>query len=703
MPFASPELQEALPDLKGDLGLRLLRRIEDPGERIRSYFSSLVARATPLTPQEEGDLGIMLTQAGSALLDFLPGKIPVRATLGLVFGTLLGRDGVDLADWETALGPRIHSATDLLRILAVHFGGDPHLVQPPRIGKFPRRLRRLILEALEALPEAFLVEDLGRYGNFWKRLGERLHPFEKARCYPRVAAAFAVLRGTSLDFTDSLGQVLMTQVGPATGLCLDGSRLRHESWGTKLERTLDEGHFADALQLLSKRPGELLRRLDHMARLVMDSQDLLLELREILEASVSRVSPALLLTVMAHLPARIELLKRRVFLPKGRETSAWGAADTRRRLSSEVVEWLLEPVEEELLRRAGELPVFSSAVLDLALRDLLIPFQARSASRSLVAIPRGSSLPLPAGNILRLFLHWMESPETRVDLDLSVSFYDAAWQMQGLCDYTHLCFLKDAAVHSGDLTSAPAPMGASEFLDLDLEKLRAGGVRHLIMLIFSYNNVPFEEMPRSFAGFQIRTGGEEQLFDPLAVRQRLDLTGPAKISVPMLIDLETKSLRWVDVNMPPQGRFHSVGGYRAALAHLGRDLHGYYGSGARPTMWDLACLHAAARCQEVEMRSRQGASWRLRRGEEEAPREFFARLRSGHLGGTAGTNGGDASHSEILHGIDPCFYALETMDLVGAPGSEVYSLFPGPLPEEVCYLQAADLVGKLGAPGYSGS
>jgi len=66
---------------------------------------------------------------------------------------------------------------------------------------------------------------------------------------------------------------------------------------------------------------------------------------------------------------------------------------------------------------------------------------------------------------LRLFLHWMQADQ-RVDLDLSVGFFDEHWRHVGTCDYTSLRFADRAAVHSGDRTDAPAPDGASEFLDL---------------------------------------------------------------------------------------------------------------------------------------------------------------------------------------------------------------------------------------------
>src|SRR5690606_16384422 len=120
-------------------------------------------------------------------------------------------------------------------------------------------------------------------------------------------------------------------------------------------------------------------------------------------------------------------------------------------------------------------------VIDRGLADLLVPMAERSAARAKVAWPRGSEVALPASDAIRLFLHWEEPPGTRVDLDLSVVVFDEAWRHVGTCDYTNLVIGDRAAVHSGDLTSAPPPLGASELVDLELAPLRGMRGRHAVV------------------------------------------------------------------------------------------------------------------------------------------------------------------------------------------------------------------------------
>lgn len=469
-----------------------------------------------------------------------------------------------------------------------------------------------------------------------------------------------------------------------------GVVVEFRSWTSRVEAALRAKELPGALRLLRQRPGELLRRLDHVSRLAVarsDSAPLEPELLATLEAVLPRASPALLLAASAHLRKRHQPFVRRIFFPKGEATHAWGMEDRRPLLPGDVIGRLVAPLERELLRRAEALPSFPQAVVDEALVDLLVPMAEKTASRALVAVPRGSLLPLPEGKLLRFFVHWTEPENTRVDLDLSVALYDKDWWLVDLCDYTNLRLEDDAAVHSGDVTSGPAPLGGAEFLDIHAERLRARGVRYAVPVVFSFNSVSFDRMDDAFAGFMVRDGEEGPHFDARAVEQRFDLQGSAQISVPLVIDLVEKQLRWVDVKVPPEDGFQSVRRSRGDLAHLGKDTLAYFGTGARPTLWELACLHAAARSRTVSVRRRDGTVSVLKRALGEDTAAFLRRLRSIEADTTAGS---------FKSGTAPTFFAGMT-DVPSLPsGSEGYALrFLHTSAEDVTRLVAGDLVAAL--------
>ncbi|MEU7136958.1 MXAN_6230/SCO0854 family RING domain-containing protein [Streptomyces sp. NPDC046261] len=609
-------------------------------------LAGLLARPTPLSPQDRDDVKVLVAHAAPGGLGWLPTELPVRETKALVLGTLLRDGGPATAGAVRELLPHLlTTATDVLRLLCVWSGGEADLLAPPGLRGVPRALRRELLSVLDSFGVAPLVEDLRRHPRAWKRAAEILHPYEHHARHPRAALAFATLRGTDPAGAGALGEALLRTAaehpqavavrpaahhGPAAPR---GTRLLARTWAGRVEEALREGDAEAAVALLRQRPGELVRRLDQLLR-AYGGEDLAPSLAEALRGALPAVGPGPLLGAWGALRGRHLPSRRRVFFPRGQVAHAYAADDARAPLARPVLARVCALLEDELLRRLGECSRYELAVLDPALACLTVPFAERTTAASLVSVPRGSALALPRGT-LRLFLHWTEPEDTEVDLDLSVVFFDDDWNLVGVCDYTELRH-GDAAVHSGDLTSAPAPDGATEYVDLDLAALRSGGARFAVPVVFSFNDVPFDELPDAFAGFMAlpASGVRDASFHPGNVRQRFDITGRSRVCVPMLVDLADGRALWTDVHLPGEIGFHSAGRHGDGLGSLGRDLWAYFSSGARTTLWDLACWHAAARADETVVVRRAtapgtaGELWRYRRHEGEDVPSFAARLRA---------------------------------------------------------------------------
>ena len=648
----------------------------------RMRFEKLVARATPLSPDDRAELLAIIDAVGPAVFDWLPDAIPVKETNALVIARLW----LIAPRWDAmvkATAPYVRTATDVLRIACVLMGGNPELVLPMTFGPLPRGLRRAVLAALDRQPLEQLVEDVVRHRRLWMRAGERLHPFEHAAKLPNAALAFAIVRETRLDQV-SFGPALRERAARLPFVKLRGDVIRAVAWAGPIEEALRNGNPRSALVRLTHRPGELLRRADHMVRVAQTRQlDGLQTVVKAVQLAAARGAPGLLLTVASHVARRGRTWPRRVFFPKGEVLKAYAVEDARVPLRLDAIGAIVGAIRGELLQRAAQRRHFPRAVIDRALGDLLVPINERSASRAKLAWPRGSEIRIPDGQKLRLFLHWEEPAGERVDLDLSVAFYDPQWQHVATCDFTNLRV--DGAVHSGDLTSAPPPLGATELVDLDLEALHAAGARHAVMTVFSYNSVPFDRLPHAFAGLMI-SPAEGQPFDPRAVAQRFDLRGRSVITVPLTIDLGERRLRWLDVHVASRGELHQVGGYRAALAHVGKDFEDLLASASRPTMWDLACIHATARAVVVYIRERDGGFTMYRRREGESARARLARLMSG------ADNDGRAN--QIPPADAPTWIAVVSADLPLPAGSMGYVLDPRTV-SGVEVVSASDLVAEL--------
>ncbi|MFF5207231.1 MXAN_6230/SCO0854 family RING domain-containing protein [Streptosporangium sp. NPDC000396] len=664
----------------------LLSLCDDPAEGARDLLRTLLARQTPLRPEDRVAVSALVEDFWPRSADWLPERIPVRETRALVLAAAVPRGAHELLDRHA------DSATDVLRLLYALMDGDPGLRERPARRVSPgRAVRRALLARLDRLPLPQLVEDLHRHPAAWKHMAEVLHPFERYRSHPDAALAFAALRGTRLDTGTPLAGLLLERAARHPEVFrFDGVRLRPLTFATRVEAALRDGDHAGALDLLERRPGELIRRLAHLARHVPAER-----LATAVAEAAPEVSPGVLLAALGQL--RTPPGGTRMFLPRGGSARVWTEPDARPAVPARTVSAVWAALTAEMLRRAASLPRVERAVLDADLADLLAPAAERSASSALVRLPRGSVRPIPPGERIRLFLHWAQPEDVEIDLDLSLALFDEHWQFTGRCDYTNLRLGDDAAVHSGDLTSAPEPLGASEFIDLDVPKLRALGGRYAVPIVFSYNDVSFDQLARGFAGFLDSPGG---LFDPLAVRQRFDLASPAKILVPLVADLWSRTMRWADLNLSAIEAllYHNVYAYEAQLARLGAALEDVYGLGDRVTLWEVACWHAAARSAEVLVRLRDGTVSRYLRGPAEEVGDFHARLAALAVpDGTRddlGSTDFAAAVEGDLGGVD--FAAVIEGDLEPAGGAQVYALHPGHLdPAGVRMLDAADLVAQL--------
>jgi hypothetical protein len=287
--------------------------------------------------------------------------------------------------------------------------------------------------------------------------------------------------------------------------------------------------------------------------------------------------------------------------------------------------------------------------------------------------------------LLRMFVHWCQ-PEKNgetTDLDLSVALYDESWQYVGVCSYYALQTMgRSGAViakSSGDLRDGPWPDGATEFVDLRCDAALASGVRYAVMVVNNYAGMPFSKLERGFAGIMLRDDAQGVQFDPRTVALKFALDGENGIFMPLVLDLREGLLHWLDVQSKGQLALNNVETSNAAITKICPELMTYFASGARTSMFDLALLHAAARCQRVFVRGQTVAQFVRRPGED--LQAFHARLLRGEA---------DEPRSRPPRGDGPpLLAALYRGDAELPQGSSVYALFREQLTPS---LVAADLL-----------
>lgn len=516
LPDYRPSPREPLPGDDGaltELGLATAQDLE-------RIVADLIAQATPFSVQDRADL--------MALRDFGPERAPhvaVKENLAVL--------SVTFPDLDFSASYR--TVTDVLRLAVAMAGSDVSLAEPCRFPSFSRAQRRRLLGLLDAVGEVQdsrdSAEEMARRCERWKRLARHLRHGDYARRFPRAAA-------------------LLHQV--ASGDAEAG-------FTSRLEEALARRDVESALRLLSTRPGVFARRLNHLLRLCVDEAA-----RERVVAEFARVAPEVALPVLVRLweyfasPGPDALPWRVVAIKAATGTKTTLIPSTRRPGPADAA--VVRAVEEALRqrKRLGRIAVDQGMY-----EGYTTSVGLRSASPGMRTAGRGTRLPLPEGETIRFFLHWRDLPEappkapgpagpaaaenrdTRVDLDLSAFFVSEDFTRTEQIAYYNL--RSTAAVHSGDLTSAPD--GASEFIDVTLAEALRQEWRYVVMTVHSFSHHRLSEVPECWAGAMARGTDPQsgEVFEASTVMQRLDLVSPTFNATPFVIDLAERRLIWWDL------------------------------------------------------------------------------------------------------------------------------------------------------------
>lgn len=673
---------------KENVTLKLLDLGTSAEQAARQLFVAFCQRTQAMSPVDVADLSAIVTEYGAAILSSLPAAIPVRENIAHVFGTLLRQCGPAVA--LPAAAPYMNTATDVLRLIASYSGADPSLLPQTvlrdfslaearqkkhyrelyahsyydrlkslklpveiyrfKMAKLGRPLRRALLEFMESLSPESMTDDMLRHRPYWVWLGEFLHPAEYKQRFPNVARAFEIVRRKAPD--GSRAPAWLTYYG-------------------KLEAAINLSDAGSMTALLLQRPGELARRFDHALRIAGNDEPAVEVLLAGFERCAPKFSTPVLLTLLALLPTRGTRARSRVYWPKGSVVNGIFARDKRPVLAPATIARSAAIVERELLARFESKPGVGDFIIDSALKTVMVPFNERTASPAAIQLPRGSTIDVAPEKTIRLFLHWCEPEKTHfdTDLDLSVGFYDAQWQHVGVCSYYQRVLqgqFGQVAVSSGDLTSAPFPNGASEFIDMDCAMAEKHGIRYAVAVVNNYSGQAFEQLEHAFVGMMLRGDTQGQHFDPRTVEMKFNLQGADGIFMPMVIDLEKKSLHWLDVYSRGKLEFNNVASSSTAITAICPTMIEYFASGVRANMFDLALLHAAARANRVLIRGKENIA--IERVVGESNIQFLLRLRAG--------DGAEAAAFD-LRGDRPVMAALLAGDMVLPQDATAYVLKPG--------------------------
>jgi stress response protein SCP2 len=457
-----------------------------------------------------------------------------------------------------AIRNQISGATDILRIATFVSNQDADLSLKDNVKfRLSTSHKRKLMMLLENTRN--LEEDMLRHRERWLRLGEVMNPNSKVNSarFPKVAKAFDVLRNSHETI---------------------------KTFGRVVEASLRNGDLTDEFfKTMKSRPGEFARRLDHLMR----KHDYNIVIKEF-EEVVSEVKTDTLMTLRKYFNSR-DLMGQRVFIPKGQANKMQIVDDAREPLSVEAVMAIVTVIEEELVERFAKLDPMGSVYIDPLLKDIVMTYNRRGDTSTSTPISKGSRFDVN-GEVVRLFVWWENGKHSRVDVDLSAVYMNDKFEQTGSVAFTNLRN-GNVVVHSGDIQNAPAPDGASEFIDVSVGEL-AKTSRYLAVSINSFTGQTFNTYP-CHAGFMTRDSMRSgRVYEPASVELKFEVNSATTASIPMIFDLKERKVIYVDLQ-GSQNRWGAVASQSKKFETMTRGVVTL--PDRKPTVYDYVFFNALAR------------------------------------------------------------------------------------------------------------
>lgn len=522
-------------------------------QEFKALFINLMQAKTSLSETDKEDLNWFINNYPNAL-SYLPESIPHKENIATIIASFIKKDSNNC---YANINHYFKTATDVLRLAVALSKGDISLAVSCKYISFNRTTRRLLLTLLEQCNT--IEEDMLRYKKRWIRLGERLHPREFEQ-FSKVNQAFHKLRN----------DIAIT------------------TFNSQVNASIQQKDIVKTLYLLKSRAGEFARRLDYLLRTSTEQTLIIDSFREV----TANIATPVLLQVREYFKQRNHNPSNlRVFFPKGDIAKAFAIPNTLPPLSEVLCQQVVSLCEQTLIANYQARSPLGKVYINPELKNYIVPFSQRSASKALKTIVRGSKLAIePNATTIRAFLWWKNGRE-RTDLDLSAVMLDNNWHYKEHISFTNLKSTKYNAVHSGDIVDAPN--GASEFIDLDIDSILRYDARYIVLNVYSYTEQAYCDLPECFAGWMTRESPNSgEIYEPKTVANKFDLSANSRIAIPFIIDLKERQIIWADMSLSRNPNwFNTLESNLRGISLTCRAITEMI----KPNLYDLVYLNAKAR------------------------------------------------------------------------------------------------------------
>lgn len=526
---------------------------------VLSLFNNILSSNTPISSKDKEFINSVFDYMNNPI-SVIPDTIPQKETASFISKKIVECS----SNWKDAVEIIQHryikTATDVLRLAESLSGIDPSLTSHSRF-KITLKGRKVIMSLLDGLNDP--LEDMLRYRGLWLVLGKYLHIGSYKEYYPDAFHYMDTLRNNhkSIITFDSL-----------------------------VESAIIEGNKERVISLLKERPGVFARRIDHLLRR-FDSD---MVVAEAFVSVADEVSVPLLVNLSTFLKNRDIKDKTRVFTPKGTLNANIVKGDTRETLTTEVCQYLSLNINRILMNTFSKKESLGNVYIDPSLKDVFAPTSMRGNGSDTQPLTKGSKIPFndDESNILRMFCYWKENETSgRVDVDISLMAFDEDMNFKEKVSYYN--YHNNGTTpftYSGDRQSAPN--GASEFIDVDIEKCLEQGIRYVMLTTNVYTGQSFNKF-KAMGGFMTRRNNTGKAFEAKTLENKYEIDSVANFAFPMAFDLIERKMIWVNTGITNKGVANNLDTNSESVSNLMIDILNEHKR--KTILYDFFMLHAITR------------------------------------------------------------------------------------------------------------
>ena len=535
-------------------------------------FTDILSVNQSITPMDkEVVIWFRMNRPAGWAMAYLPKEIPFKENLCFV---------LELFDFEVVP----FTYTDILRTATYMSGGDVSLAENTRF-RLTNEQRNRIMQMLEFKTrgnnregQEFLdsLEDLKKHRNKWLALFNHIHADSKRFRKPKYANAQRVVELLRFH-ADKI-----------------------HTWNAKVENL----EFCIKLHELSKRPGELARRLN---ALLLEAQGKKIFANTRAESAedvvvswfksvAHKISNKVLFELYTYFEGRRKDQKQRTVFIKGARKPV--KLTPLKAFSKDIVDKVQDEIITAVRGKLIEWPKLGKVIIDKKLKNIPLPTNMRSISETDTPVVRGTRMPIHVDytKTVRFYVHWKDAFGTE-DLDLSATLLGMGQRITVSWNGLYKLGSNECLVaHSGDVRHRKGD--CAEYIDINIKELRKQGLRYVLVDVRNFEGRSLKSLNPAFGYMEREHPESNKTWTPSTVAASWRLQSEAKACIAVMIDLETMEYIPLDID---SNSITATGDTEALLTAMRM-----YMEPPKLSVHDLVMWHAESRRAEVVEQAEEG-------------------------------------------------------------------------------------------------